>query len=73
MSESDESVNTPENSACSTPVHIDMTKNDSFDAAIGAGQVFSTTKEYTPCSLPSDNSLETILITPAISIDMTSA
>jgi len=61
MSESDESVNTPENSACSTPVHIDMTKNDSFDAG---------TKDSTPCSLPSDNSLETILITPAISIDM---
>jgi hypothetical protein len=61
MSESDENVNTPENSACSTPVHIDMTKNDSFDAA---------TKESTPSSFPSDNSLETILITPAISIDM---
>jgi len=67
MSESDESVITPENSACSTPVHIDMTKNDSFDAV---GQVYSTTKASTPCSLPSDNSLETILITPAISIDM---
>jgi hypothetical protein len=61
MSESDENINTPENSACSTPVHIDMTKNDSFDAA---------TKESTPSSLPSDNSLETILITPAISIDL---
>jgi len=61
MSESDESACTPENSACSTPVHIDMTKNDSFDAA---------TKESTPSSFPSDNSLETILITPAISIDM---
>jgi hypothetical protein len=70
MSESDESVITPENSACSTPVHIDMTKNDSFDAITGVGQVFSTTKESTPCSLPSDNSLETILITPAISIDI---
>ena len=69
MSESDESVNTPENSACSTPVHIDMTKNDSFDTVTGVGQVFST-KESTPCSLPSDNSLETILITPAISIDL---
>ena len=66
MSESDESVNTPENSACSTPVHIDMTKNDSFDAA---PEVCST-KDSTPCSLPSDNSLETILITPAISIDL---
>jgi hypothetical protein len=66
MSESDESVNTPHNSACSTPVHIDMTKNDSFDAV---GQVYSTT-ESIPSSLPSDNSLETILITPAISIDM---
>lgn len=51
----------PKISACSTPVHIDMTKNDSFDAA---------TKDSTPSSLPSDNSLETILITPAISIDM---
>lgn len=69
MSESDESVITPENSACSTPVHIDMTKNDSFDTVTGVGQVFST-KESTPCSLPSDNSLETILITPAISIDL---
>jgi hypothetical protein len=67
MSESDESVNTPHNSACSTPVHIDMTKNDSFDAV---GQVYSTTTESIPSSLPSDNSLETILITPAISIDM---
>jgi len=67
MSESDENVNTPENSACSTPVHIDMTKNDSFDAAT---KDCSTTKESTPCSLPSDNSLETILITPAISIDL---
>ena len=66
MSESDESVNTPENSACSTPVHIDMTKNDSFDTV---GQVCST-KDLTPGSLPSDNSLETILITPAISIDL---
>lgn len=66
MSESDESVNTPENSACSTPVHIDMTKNDSFDTV---GQVCST-KDLTPGSLPSDNSLETILITPAISIDI---
>lgn len=61
MSESDENVNTPENSACSTPVHIDMTKNDSFDVAL---------KDSTPSSLPSDNSLETILITPAISIDL---
>ena len=69
MSESDESVNTPNNSACSTPVHIDMTKNDSFDAV---GQVYSTT-ESIPSSLPSDNSLETILITPAISIDLASA
>lgn len=69
MSESDESVNTPENSACSTPVHIDMTKNDSFDAVTGVGQVYSTT-ESIPSSLPSDNSLETILITPAISIDL---
>ena len=68
MSESDESVCTPRNSACSTPVHIDMTKNDSFDAAT---KDCSTTKESTPCSLPSDNSLETILITPAISIDLT--
>ena len=67
MSESDENINTPENSACSTPVHIDMTKNDSFDAAT---KECSTTKDLTPCSLPSDNSLETILITPAISIDM---
>jgi hypothetical protein len=67
MSESDENVNTPHNSACSTPVHIDMTKNDSFDAV---GQVFGTTTESIPSSLPSDNSLETILITPAISIDM---
>ena len=50
-----------------------MTKNDSFDAVTGVGQVFGTTKESTPCSLPSDNSLETILITPAISIDMPSA
>jgi hypothetical protein len=66
MSESDESVNTPENSACSTPVHIDMTKNDSFDTV---GQVCST-KQSTPSSFPSDNSLETILITPAISIDI---
>ena len=69
MSESDESACTPENSACSTPVHIDMTKNDSFDAATKE----SSTKDLTPCSLPSDNSLETILITPAISIDMASA
>jgi len=67
MSESDEIVNTPHNSACSTPVHIDMTKNDSFDAV---GQVYSTTTESIPSSLPSDNSLETILITPAISIDL---
>ena len=69
MSESDESACTPENSACSTPVHIDMTKNDSFDAATKD----CSTKDLTPCSLPSDNSLETILITPAISIDMASA
>ena len=69
MSESDESACTPENSACSTPVHIDMTKNDSFDTV---GQVCST-KQSTPSSFPSDNSLETILITPAISIDMASA
>ena len=69
MSESDESVITPENSACSTPVHIDMTKNDSFDTVTGVGQVYSTT-ESIPSSLPSDNSLETILITPAISIDL---
>lgn len=66
MSESDESVNTPHNSACSTPVHIDMTKNDSFDAATGV----CSTKDSTPSSFPSDNSLETILITPTISIDL---
>lgn len=66
MSESDENVNTPENSACSTPVHIDMTKNDSFDAATGV----CSTKDSTPSSFPSDNSLETILITPTISIDL---
>ena len=66
MSDSDESICTPNNSACSTPVHIDMTKNDSFDVA----HKDSSTKDLTPSSFPSDNSLETILITPAISIDL---
>ena len=69
MSESDESACTHINSACSTPVHIDMTKNDSFDAAPKDCSI----KESTPSSLPSDNSLETILITPTISIDTPSA
>ena len=52
MSESDESVNTPNNSACSTPVHIDMTKTlDGFSYCLSAVLLFSLWKYFFRCKL----------------------